>query len=173
MQYYRCVAALRQAVAKDVWLKKEPKVIQRSIVADKQTVENANAKVAEAGRDTPQDRALNRKVATDAIVLLKNSAGILPLDPRKIKTIAVVGPNAKTRTVSGGGEYQIWEIESLLELTMPDSVSIGSAYLTASYIVPPLKGIQDALEGTGVQVKYTAGCYGTSLRSDSKQCSKA
>lgn len=112
-------------------------VIQRSIVADKQTVENANAKVAEAGRDTPQDRALNRKVATDAIVLLKNSAGILPLDPRKIKTIAVIGPNAKTRTVSGG----------------------GSAYLTASYIVPPLKGIQDALEGTGVQVKYTAGCY--------------
>jgi hypothetical protein len=39
-------------------------------------------------------------------------------------------------------------------------MAIGSAYLTASYIVTPLKGMRDAVEGTDVQVRYTAGCYG-------------
>jgi beta-glucosidase len=37
---------------------------------------------------------LARKVADQAIVLLKNKDNILPLDPKKIKTLAVIGPNA-------------------------------------------------------------------------------
>ena len=37
---------------------------------------------------------LARKVADEAIVLLKNENNALPLDPAKIKTIAVIGPNA-------------------------------------------------------------------------------
>ncbi len=41
----------------------------------------------------PQHLALSQKVAEESMVLLKND-GILPLEPGRYKTIAVVGPNA-------------------------------------------------------------------------------
>jgi beta-glucosidase len=42
----------------------------------------------------PETRALVREVTRKSIVLLKNSAGLLPLDRTKLKSIAVVGPLA-------------------------------------------------------------------------------
>ncbi len=42
----------------------------------------------------PETRALVRTVTQKSIVLIKNSAGLLPLDKAKLKTIAVVGPHA-------------------------------------------------------------------------------
>lgn len=47
-------------------------------------------------------KELARKVAQEAIVLLKNEGNILPLDPEKYKRIAVVGPNADDTRI---GEY--------------------------------------------------------------------
>ena len=38
-----------------------------------------------------------RKVADESIVLLKNKDNALPLDPAKIKTLAVIGPNANKK----------------------------------------------------------------------------
>jgi beta-glucosidase len=38
--------------------------------------------------------ALSRQIAEESLVLLKNDRGLLPLDPAKIKSLAVVGPNA-------------------------------------------------------------------------------
>jgi beta-glucosidase len=43
--------------------------------------------------DSEAHRELARKVAQESMVLLKNTNGILPVDP-KTKTIAVIGPNA-------------------------------------------------------------------------------
>jgi beta-glucosidase len=42
----------------------------------------------------PETRALVREVTRKSIVLLKNSAGLLPLDRTKVKSVAVVGPRA-------------------------------------------------------------------------------
>ncbi|HWZ98425.1 MAG TPA: glycoside hydrolase family 3 N-terminal domain-containing protein [Candidatus Dormibacteraeota bacterium] len=39
-------------------------------------------------------QALAQKAAEEEIVLLKNENNLLPLDPKKLKTIAVIGPNA-------------------------------------------------------------------------------
>ena len=39
-----------------------------------------------------------RKVAAESIVLLKNDNNILPLQPDKIKKVAIVGGNAKVTT---------------------------------------------------------------------------
>ena len=39
-----------------------------------------------------------RKVASESIVLLKNDNNILPLQPDKIKKVAIVGGNAKVAT---------------------------------------------------------------------------
>ena len=44
----------------------------------------------------PETRALVREVTRKSIVLLKNSAGLLPLDRAKVKSVAVVGPLANT-----------------------------------------------------------------------------
>jgi beta-glucosidase len=44
--------------------------------------------------NSPEHKQLALKAAHKAIVLLKNEGNLLPLDPAKLKTIAVIGPNA-------------------------------------------------------------------------------
>ena len=44
---------------------------------------------------------LARQVADEAIVLLQNKGNVLPLDPGKIKTLAVIGPNGKKARLGG------------------------------------------------------------------------
>jgi beta-glucosidase len=44
----------------------------------------------------PETHALVREVTRKSIVLLKNSAGLLPLDRKKVRSVAVVGPLANT-----------------------------------------------------------------------------
>ena len=84
--------------------------------------------------DTPEVRALLRKAAADSIVLLKNDKHLLPFKP-EIKTIAVIGPNAKYATIAGG----------------------GSASLRPSYSVSPLEGVTAAAKKLGAEVEYCAG----------------
>jgi beta-glucosidase len=50
---------------------------------------------AEAATNTPEHQALALDAARRAIVLLKNESGLLPLDRQHVKTLAVIGPNAK------------------------------------------------------------------------------
>ena len=49
----------------------------------------------------PEHMALARKAADRSIVLLKNAGGLLPLDKAKVKTIAVIGPNAEPCRLGG------------------------------------------------------------------------
>ncbi len=42
----------------------------------------------------PEHIATARKLADESIILLKNDRQILPLDPAKLKSVAVIGPNA-------------------------------------------------------------------------------
>jgi beta-glucosidase len=69
------------------------------------------------------------------ITLLKNEKNLLPLDKKKIKSIAVIGPNANSR-------------EAL----------IGNYYGTSSRYVTVLEGIQDAV-GKETRVYYSEGCH--------------
>jgi beta-glucosidase len=52
--------------------------------------------------DDPQSDAVALSVASEGIVLLKNSAGLLPLDRGKLHTIALLGP-AADHYIAGGG----------------------------------------------------------------------
>lgn len=47
------------------------------------------------------------QVEREAIVLLKNEGNLLPLDLGKVKTIALIGPNAATPLVGGGGSSRV------------------------------------------------------------------
>ncbi|KAJ5174040.1 Glycoside hydrolase superfamily [Penicillium coprophilum] len=87
----------------------------------------------ERGRDSPEDRALNRKICANSIVLLKNE-GILPL-PREIRKIALIGSHMKTPAISGG----------------------GSASLEPYYSVSLYDACREALPN--VEVLYEAGAY--------------
>ena len=62
------------------------------------------------------DRAVALEGARESITLLKNEGALLPLDPAKIKTIAVIGPNAYPAVTGGGGssEAQAFEPVSIL-----------------------------------------------------------
>ena len=54
---------------------------------------------------TPENQELAREAARQGIVLLKNTAGSLPLSPAVIKSLAVIGPNAQaTHTMLGNYE---------------------------------------------------------------------
>jgi beta-glucosidase len=50
---------------------------------------------AERVSNAPEHQAVALEAARRAIVLLKNEGNLLPLDRAKVKTIAVIGPNAK------------------------------------------------------------------------------
>lgn len=92
----------------------------------------------ERSRDSPEARAFCRKLTADGIVVLKNRDGVLPLREGKVKTITIVGPNAKERVISGG----------------------GSAQLKATYVVTPYDGIKEATP-EGIEINYHVGCYGS------------
>jgi beta-glucosidase len=51
--------------------------------------------------ERPADRALARRAAEASIVLLKNEAGLLPLDEARFRSIAVIGPNAEACRLGG------------------------------------------------------------------------
>src|SRR5262249_2513187 len=54
-----------------------------------------------------QSAAAALQAAREGMVLLKNDGGILPFDNNKIKTIAVIGPNAYPTSKVGGGSATI------------------------------------------------------------------
>jgi beta-glucosidase len=56
---------------------------------------------AEALTNAPAHRALALEAAHEAIVLLKNEGGLLPLDVGSLESIAVIGPNAAEVHVGG------------------------------------------------------------------------
>ena len=89
----------------------------------------------ERGDDRPEHRALIRKVGQESIVLLKNEGGLLPLDPGRIKTIAVIGELAERPNVKGG----------------------GSSRVSPHYVVSPLEGVR-ARAGESARVEYALGC---------------
>lgn len=85
----------------------------------------------ERAEDRPEHRALIRRAGADAAVLLKND-GVLPLASKG--RIAVIGPNAKTARIMGG----------------------GSAQLNAHYRVSPWDGLVAALGEE--RLAYAEGC---------------
>ncbi|MDD5338038.1 MAG: glycoside hydrolase family 3 C-terminal domain-containing protein, partial [Dehalococcoidales bacterium] len=92
--------------------------------------------ITDAAKDKkfPAHGKLAREVAEEAIVLLKNDNDILPLDKNKVKSIAVIGPNAAMAVVQGG----------------------GSAQVTPYYAVAPLDALKN-LCGDKVQITYEPG----------------
>ena len=82
--------------------------------------------------DTPENQQVALEIARQSLVLLKND-GILPLNASKLKRIAVIGPNANSR-----------------------SMLHGNYHGTASRPISILNGIRQAA-GTNIQVTFAMG----------------
>jgi len=83
----------------------------------------------------PRHHEVARRVAEESIVLLKNTEGVLPLDRKSVKRLAIIGPNAAEARLGGG----------------------GSASVTPISPVSPLEGIRE-IAGPEVEILYAEGC---------------
>jgi beta-glucosidase len=85
--------------------------------------------------NTPAHQAKARQVAEQAVVLLKNENSVLPLDPYRIHSLAVIGESAAIRQAHGG----------------------DSSAVKAFYEITPLQGIIGRVGGQ-INVTYAKGC---------------
>ncbi|MCA9989717.1 MAG: glycoside hydrolase family 3 C-terminal domain-containing protein [Anaerolineales bacterium] len=90
---------------------------------------------SEQGANLPHERQRIRQIAQETIVLLKNDQA-LPLDPTKVRTIAVIGQLARRPNIMGG----------------------GSSEVRTHYVVSPLDGLRQRA-GDQVAVHYAPGCF--------------
>jgi beta-glucosidase len=74
----------------------------------------ADVKTATAKTNTPDAVALARQAARESVVLLKNANGLLPLDTRGIKRMAVIGTHARDTPIGGYSDVPK-HVVSLLE----------------------------------------------------------
>lgn len=63
------------------------------------------------------DRAIALEGARESITLLKNEGHLLPLDPARIKTIAIIGPNAWPAVPGGGGSSEATAFDPVSTVT--------------------------------------------------------
>ncbi|KAH6720884.1 glycoside hydrolase superfamily [Leptodontidium sp. MPI-SDFR-AT-0119] len=107
----------------------------RNVLTFVKRASKAKVSPIEGKRDHPEDRTLNRKLASSGVVLLKNDTSILPFS-KDIDEIALIGPGIKEVAFCGG----------------------GSARLEPYYTVSLYQGIADAL-GNNVKIGFEPGAY--------------
>jgi beta-glucosidase len=91
--------------------------------------------------NSTEHQSLARQVAEEAITLLKNEGGILPINDEVMK-IAVIGPNAAEAVIQGG----------------------GSSHVTPYHRVTLLDALKKLLDGK-VELLYEQGCENQAGRS--------
>jgi len=117
------------------------------------------------------DRAIALQGALESITLLKNEGNLLPLDPAKIKNIAIIGPDAYPAVTGGGGSSEARAFEPVSILTgianllgpnahvfyspgMPDSPDQMKAVANADVVVVSL-GFDAKTEHEGADRTFT------------------
>lgn len=112
-------------------------------------------------------QAIALEVAQEGIVLLKNDGATLPLDWNKIKSIAVIGPNAAVARTGGGGSSMVYSVFSVspleaLKKKVGDNISIryalgarmeGDVFAIPSSALRPADGSMDEV---GLKGEYFA-----------------
>jgi beta-glucosidase len=85
-------------------------------------------------RNTARHHQAALEIAQEAMVLLKNENATLPLDPRSLSRLVVIGTNATAKHAPGG----------------------HSSGVKALYEIAPLEGLRNRL-GTAVEIRYFTG----------------
>jgi beta-glucosidase len=117
------------------------------------------------------DRPVALQGALESITLLKNEGNLLPLDPAKVKSIAIIGPDAYPAVSGGGGSSEAQAFEPVSILTgianllgpdahvfysagMPDSPDEKKAIADADVVVVAV-GFDPKTEHEGADRTFT------------------
>jgi beta-glucosidase len=93
-----------------------------------------------------EGRAVALDAARAGLVLLKNDGDLLPLDRKKLKTIALIGPNAYPAIPVGGGSAQVRPLAAVSLVQGLGDALRGSATVLCHHGVPTLAEIFDATD---------------------------
>ncbi|MET0291993.1 MAG: glycoside hydrolase family 3 C-terminal domain-containing protein [Steroidobacteraceae bacterium] len=112
-------------------------------------------------------RGIAQQVAEEAIVLLRNEGGVLPLERGKARRIAVIGPNADIPLQQGGGSAAV--VPSVLATPLERLREVAGRDVTLTYaqgvdndlMAPPIDHRQlspdRARSRTGLATRYWSG----------------
>jgi beta-glucosidase len=106
--------------------------------------------------NTKEHQRAALEIAEESVILLKNETGILPLDEKKLKKVAVIGANAAAIHSNGGGSAEIkalYEISPLLGIKQLLGGNAEVSYATG-YVVPG-KAEADAINWQADSTKHT------------------
>jgi len=93
-----------------------------------------------------EGRAVALDAARAGLVLLKNEGDLLPLDRKKLKTVALIGPNAYPAIPVGGGSAQVRPLAATSFVQGLADALRGSATVLVHHGVPTLAEIFDATD---------------------------
>ncbi len=98
------------------------------------------------------DRAVALQGALESITLLKNEGHLLPLDPAKVKNIAIIGPDAWPAVPGGGGSSHAQAFEPVSILTGIANLLGPDAHVFYSAGMPDSPDQKKAVEQADVAV---------------------
>lgn len=102
--------------------------------------------------NSPAHRRLNRQAAEEAVVLLRNDDDLLPLNPKKTKKVAVVGPLADTLFTDWYGgtlPYEVTPLDGIRERLGDRAVVTGVEGLDRVALRDTTSGRYLSATGTG------------------------
>jgi beta-glucosidase len=104
------------------------------------------------------DRAVALNAALESMTLLKNEGGLLPLDASKLKTIAVIGPDAWPAVTGGGGSSEATAFEPVSILTGIANLAGPNVHVLYTRGLPDINTVfQDTHWDGFIQVATYAG----------------
>lgn len=130
----KLVAAVKSGQVKESVIDDKVRRILRAMFFAGLFDKNASS-VDRALAGSAENKEVALQCAKEGIVLLKNDKNTLPLDITKIKSIAVIGPNANIARTGGG----------------------GSSEVSPLFSVSPLNGLKEKI-GNKAEINYSLGC---------------
>jgi beta-glucosidase len=99
--------------------------------------------------------------ARESIVLLKNAGGLLPLDRAKLRTVAVVGPNAHPAIPAGGGSARV---EPFSAVSLLEGLATALGPKTVVTYHRGLPSLNELMEDTEIRTAESGGERGLTLQ---------
>lgn len=100
----------------------------------------------EGERNFPEDQDLNKRLAQNSIVLLKNEQSVLPVPRTGVKKIALIGSHMKDSSVNSSGAtalepyYTIHPYEAIRDKLHPDTECVYQVGAYSHKMMPLLNG---------------------------------
>jgi beta-glucosidase len=109
------------------------RIVRTALLVEENKTHRGEPRVGEI--DSERHRNLAFRAACESITLLKNERTILPVPEERVRSIAVIGPNAAEARLGGG----------------------GSSSVTPFYSVSPLEGLSNRCPES-IQIEFVEGC---------------